>query len=80
MSTKYAPSSRGQPTFLDIGKPYPNPDRFTVVIWSEGRGNFPEPPEDAYEGKNICVSGLIEMYQGSPEIAVDSPSDIRTVE
>jgi hypothetical protein len=80
VSTKYASSSRGEPTFLNIGKPYPDPGRFTVVIWGENRSNFPESPEDAYEGKNICVSGLIETYQGSPQIIVDSPSDIRTVE
>lgn len=29
---EYASSSNGQPTILDIGLDYPDPDRFTVVI------------------------------------------------
>ena len=32
VNTKYASTSKGNPTFLNIGKPYPDPDRFTVVI------------------------------------------------
>jgi len=34
VDTRYASSSRGRPTFLNIGKPYPDPGRFTVVIWA----------------------------------------------
>ena len=80
MSPRYASGSRGQPTFLNIGRPYPDPDRFTVVIWGEDRGKFPTPPEQAYDGKTICVTGLIETYQGGPQIIADSPSDIEIVE
>ena len=80
VDSRYASGSSGQPTFLNIGKPYPDPDRFTVVIWGDDRGNFPTPPEQAYDGKTICVTGLIESYQGSPQIIADSPSDIEIVE
>ena len=80
MSPRYAESSSGQPTFLNIGRPFPDPDRFTVVIWGDDRGNFPTPPEQAYDGKTICVTGLIESFEGSPEIIADSPSDIEIVE
>lgn len=80
MSPRYAESSGGQPTFLNIGRPFPDPDRFTVVIWGDDRGNFPTPPEQAYDGKTICVTGLIESFEGSPEIIADSPSDIKIVE
>ena len=79
-SPRYAESSSGQPTFLNIGRPYPDPDRFTIVIWGDDRGNFPTAPEQAYDGKTICVTGLIESYQGGPQIIADSPSDIEIVE
>jgi len=76
VSTKYASESNGKPTFLNMGYAHPNPDRFTVVIWEENRGKFPQPPEDYYNGKTIYVSGLIVLYNGVPEIEVTSPSQI----
>jgi len=76
VSTKYASESNGKPTFLNMCYAHPNPDRFTVVIWEENRGKFPQPPEDYYNGKTIYVSGLIVLYNGVPEIEVTSPSQI----
>jgi hypothetical protein len=38
-STKYAASSRGQPTFINLDKPYPSPI-FTVLIWGLDRAKF----------------------------------------
>jgi len=75
-STYYSSGSKGKPTFLNIGELYPDPDRFTVIIWGENRNNFPEPPESYYEGKDICVTGLIVSYEGIPEIEVASPDQI----
>jgi hypothetical protein len=77
VSTKWASGSKGQPTFLNIGKPYPDPDRFTVVIWVDYRANFPSPPEVYYKDKTICVTGLIIEYSGSPEIEVQDPFQIQ---
>jgi hypothetical protein len=74
-STKYADSSKGQPTFLNLDKPYPNPI-FTVVIWDNNRSKFGT-PEDSYKGKKICVSGKITAYDGTPEIIADDPKQIR---
>src|SRR5712675_1381911 len=66
VSTRYASSTKGQPTFLNLDKPYPN-QVFTVVIWGNNRSKFGT-PEDAYKGKRICVSGKITAYGGLPEI------------
>jgi hypothetical protein len=44
VSTKWASGSKGQPTFLNIGNPYPDENRLTVVIWIQNRGNFPYAP------------------------------------
>ena len=72
----WASSSNSKPTFLNLGEPYPDPDRFTVVIWIQYRSNFPQAPEDYYLGKTICVTGLITEYNGIPEIEARLSSDI----
>ena len=73
-SSRYLSSSRSKPTFLNLGKPYPNED-FTVVIWPDDRPKFGH-PEDAYLHKNICVSGEITSYQGKPQIVARNPTQI----
>ena len=74
VSTRYAESSKGQPTFLNLHKPYPN-QIFTVVIWGSNRSKFKTPEED-YKGKKICVTGKITAYDGLPEIIADDPKQI----
>ena len=80
VGTRYASGSRGQPTFLNVGKDFPDRDRFTVLIWGDTRGNFPFPPEVEYANHTICVTGLIETFEGVPQIIADTPSDIEIVE
>ena len=74
----YVVSSIGRPTYLNLDRPYPN-HIFTVIIWGENRGRFPTPPEKAYSGKKICVSGPVSAFRGEPRIVVTGPSQI-TVE
>ena len=74
-SVNYAARSRGQPTFLDLDKPYPG-QIFTAVIWGEDRAKFGA-PEASFQGKRICVSGAIQLYRGAPEIIVRDPGQIR---
>jgi hypothetical protein len=42
VSTRYAASTKGQPTFLNLDKPYPN-QIFTVLIWGSNRSKFGTP-------------------------------------
>ena len=74
--TKYGATSRGKPTWLNIGKDHPSSERFVVIIWGENRGNFPQPPESYYDGKTIYVTGLIQEYEGIPQIEVTTPNQI----
>ncbi len=74
-STKFSSQSKKQPTFINLDQPYPK-QIFTIVIWGSDRGKFPEPPEDLYMGKKICVKGMIKAYRGKPEIIVNDPSQI----
>lgn len=73
-STHYAARSRGNPTFINLDKPYPN-QIFTVLIWGSDRPNFGD-PEEAYRDKHICVTGKISDYKGVPEIVAYEPSQI----
>jgi hypothetical protein len=61
---------------LNIGRPYPDPKRFTVIIWGRNRSNFPSYPENYYYAKSICVKGSIENYEGSAQIEATSSSQI----
>jgi hypothetical protein len=57
-STRYASSSRGAPTFLNLDKPYPN-QVFTIVIWGSDRAKFGH-PEESYRDKRICGEWLYQ--------------------
>jgi DNA/RNA endonuclease YhcR with UshA esterase domain len=74
-SAHYAAQSRGNPTFINLDKPYPN-QVFTVVIWGSDRAKFGD-PETSYSGKHICVTGRITMYRGGPETVVHEPSQVK---
>ena len=73
-SAHYAARSRGNPTFINLDKPYPN-QIFTVVIWGSDRPKFGD-PEAIYGGKHVCITGRITMYGGTPETVVHDPSQI----
>ena len=75
VSTRYAASTRGQPTFLNLDKPYPN-QIFTVVIWGSDRSKFGAPESD-YNGKRICVTGKITKYRNVPQIIAERPQQIQ---
>ena len=74
-SATYARSSSGRPTFINLGKPYPD-HSLTIVIWGHNREKFSTPPERAYVNQQVCVTGLIESYRDSPQIVVATPSQI----
>jgi guanyl-specific ribonuclease Sa len=77
---KYASSSTGRPTFISIGKNYPNRSRFTVVIWGKYRAAFPANLGAYYRGKTVLATGKIKMYQGSAQMFVRSPSKLRVAQ
>jgi hypothetical protein len=74
-STRYASSTKGHPTFLNLDKPYPN-HIFTIVIWGSDRGKFGT-PESEYRGKHLCVTGKISDYHGTPEIVAADPGQLK---
>jgi hypothetical protein len=71
---KYAAQVRGGTTFLDFGKPYPD-STFTALIFASDRAKFGTPEKTA-QGKDFCVTGKIEMYQGKPQIVLKDPKQL----
>jgi DNA/RNA endonuclease YhcR with UshA esterase domain len=75
VSTRYADRSKGQPTFLNLGAAYPT-QIFTIVIWGSDRSKFGE-PETKYRDRQVCATGVIKSYRGTPEIEANEPSQIK---
>lgn len=73
-AAEYLADADGQPTLLDMGAAYPDPDRFTVIIWGRDRARFSVPPEQAYANRVVCVTGVVSTDYGSPGTEISSPS------
>jgi len=74
-NARYVDSDPARPTFLNFDRPYPN-QTFAVRIDGPSRAGFNTPPEVLFNGKTVCVTGLIEDRRGKPMIVVDAPSQI----
>jgi hypothetical protein len=73
-STNYASKSKGQPTYLNLDRPYPQ-QVFTVLIWGSDRPKFGT-PEVSLMGKRVCATGVIKEYRGKPEIVATDPGQL----
>lgn len=72
---RYLQSAQGSPTLINVGGQFPN-QLLTVVIFGEFRGQFPASPETNWVGKEICVTGKVELYKEKPQIVVRSASQV----
>jgi hypothetical protein len=73
-STRYAPGTKGQPTFLNFDLPYPH-QIFTVLIWGSDRPKFGT-PETTLMGKRACATGTIQSFRGKAEIIATDPRQL----
>lgn len=73
LSGHFAARSHAQPTFLDMGGAYPN-EAFVAVIFGEDRAKFGAP--EVLVGRQICVTGTVQLYRGRPEIILHDPSQL----
>ena len=62
--------------FLNFDKNY---QCFTVVIFASDFPGFPFIPEVFYLGKKVYIIGIIKEYNGSPEIIVKTPDQIKII-
>lgn len=75
VDASYVPEVDGRPTFLNFGARHPD-QAFTAVIWGDVRDRFEAPPEDLYGSRRICVTGRVELHEGTPQIEVRTPEQI----
>ena len=67
----------GKACFLNFHPDWQN--TLNIVIFSENYQLFPEPPVDLFYDKRILVTGLIQLYQGRPQIIIKSPQQIKII-
>jgi len=75
-NTYYSCFVSRKPTFINFGKPYPD-HVFSVAVMGEDRGNFDNCPEKMFAGRDVCVTGLIESYDGKPIMKVKDQSQVQ---
>jgi hypothetical protein len=56
--------------FWNLGRNYPDPGRFTIVLWDVGSADAPP------LGRTLCVTGRITSYRGVPQIELRSASQV----
>jgi len=74
-SADYVRTIDGEPTFLNLGRAYPN-QPFTAIIWGNDRRNWSTAPELQYLHQEICIIGEIDEHQGTPQIRVSNPGQV----
>ncbi|MFB0535794.1 MAG: OB-fold nucleic acid binding domain-containing protein [Anaerolineae bacterium] len=66
--------SSGQAVFLNFHQDDAN--HFTAVIFPDDWPKFPEQPEELFRGRLVRITGVVQEYEGAPEIIVEEPSQI----
>jgi hypothetical protein len=73
--TSIAEDARGRSFVLELGAEGGGVP-FAVAIPESAAGNFGDEPRDLYDGREICVSGVVIDHHGVPTIFVTSPEEI----
>lgn len=73
-SADYRRDVRGDPTFLNFDKPFPDHD-FTAVIMGNDRRHFDVSPE-TLQGYKACVYGEVDTYKGKAQIRLKRPEQL----
>jgi len=73
--TYFNSKAKGEPTNLNFGAPFPK-QTFTVLIWKDDLVNFDYDPSQYLKGKHICVTGVIKLYKGKPEMELKTQYQI----
>lgn len=73
-------TSRGGDVFINVGRPYPDPNRFTLFIPARHVGKFEAAFGSRFwidlPGRIVSARGEIRLYQGVPEIQLSEPENL----
>lgn len=72
-----ATRNTGKVTYLNFSPNYATD--LKIVIFPAEAARFPRPPEEMYKGVRVRVTGLVQEYNGAPEIIVRLPSQMEIV-
>lgn len=64
----------GKVTFLNFSDDYRN--TLTLVIFASNYDRYPDPPAEYFLHQQVRVQGRVRLYEGAPEIIIDSPTQI----
>lgn len=79
VATKYHIKGQGSPTFVNLDRKFPN-QVFSFTIWESDRKNFSYEPEKELLGKQVCVTGKIGEYKGTPKMEIDNEKQVEFLE
>jgi len=72
-----ATHNTGRVVFLNFSTDYRH--TFKGVIFPEDWHKFSRPPEELFYGQRVHITGLIEEYEGAPEIIIREPTQIEVI-
>lgn len=75
-STRYMRTSKTKPVLLNMGAAFPA-QKLTLVIYEKDQPLFVPQPDIYYQGKTVCVSGRIVLYNGKPQIALTQAAQLK---
>ena len=75
-AVSHEPEVGGSPTFVNLGAPHPDPDRFDIVIYEEVREGFDRPLEELLPGEDVCVQGRVRDRDGVAQIVIELPASL----
>lgn len=73
----YRSQSPGQPTWINIGAPFPDNDRLVLVIWGRNRDQFESLLSRLSTGQTICAIGEVSEYRGTAQIELERVDQIK---
>jgi len=73
-SSSYFESAPDKPTFLNAGSG--NNHLFSAVIWEEDLPKFNKFPNISYVDKEVCLTGVVQVYEGKPQIILRNRNQI----
>lgn len=62
----------GAPTFVNVGAPHPEPERFDIVIYEDVRAELGADPAQQLADEEVCVVGRLRERDGVPQVVLDA--------
>jgi hypothetical protein len=72
----YVSKNEKKVTYINFGNPYPD-NTFTAVIFEKDLPNFKYNPAEYLKDKNVCITGIVKIYRGKPEIIITDEEQLK---